>query len=754
MSVSFTITGNAMYMGSFISPPSDQSADEPVEGNIYYNTAYKKVYIYIDNDWQELGGGSGATGPAGADGADGDSAYDIALSNGFSGEKSDWLASLVGVDGSDGTNGIDGADGAQGPAGPSGSGGIDGSTGAAGATGPIGLTGQAGATGATGPAGADGAQGPAGPVGSGGGTTINSYPTVNLPPNVSNGTIAFDTILLLPVYFKNGIWYKIHNNDEVVITPTVDNRVVLTFKTGQANILSTYGSAIKTTTTAHIITGVGCPDINIEWNTVGGNGVSDVWEINQVNVFEYAFGGSANLPILQMDLNGEFPTNPTIKFSTTASAQVKIVGFRIGDATNRETAASAWILNIYENDTTGNKVYTQTTNALGAEDFQDIIINYMGAEGVNYMLEFDDQGTNGNTTGINNLTFEQHTAETPTGDLVNSAPIITNIDHIATPNTNTQPTMSFYCDEVGTIASSLAILSPSPSSPNIVVGFNTITFDLSAGVYSSATISIYDVNNLATTITLPDFVITSPPPPPPSSGGYDTTALASINKLGWWSAYDVSDFTLDANNNVLTWTDKTGSNDLQKVVDKYATRSSNEGEGVIFNGSSSLINGSFNIAADVPYTLVLVFEKESSASLSWLIDSVDISGGRNTVYSNSQGYITTHRRLGDAELNYSFSIYTNNNTSTNVKDILTINFDGPNNNSSISAYSNTNKNGVFTTGSLGTGEMDGITIGSLYNAASGYGIDGKIYEIIYFDGIVTTAETTTIRDYLTTKWSI
>ena len=155
----------------------------------------------------------------------------------------------------------------------------------------------------------------------------------------------------------------------------------------------------------------------------------------------------------------------------------------------------------------------------------------------------------------------------------------------------------------------------------------------------------------------------------------------------------------------------------------------------------------------MPYTLVLVFEKESSASLSWLIDSIVVDSGRNTVYSNSQGYITTHRRLGNQEPNYSFSIYTNNNSSTNVKDILTINFDGPND-SSISAHSNTQQNGVFTTGSLGTGEMDGITVGSLYNGASGYGIDGKIYEIIYFDGIINTVETTTIRDYLTTKWSI
>ena len=233
------------------------------------------------------------------------------------------------------------------------------------------------------------------------------------------------------IYFKDNSWWSSFDGSLVQTwnTPTADNTVVLTFKTEQdtnETILSSYGSAITTTTDAHITTGMGCPDIDIDWNTAGGNGLDFVWEIHSggaLGTFNTAFGD--NLPVLQMDLNdfnesqgGGSPTNPTIKFSTTtATAQVKIVGFRIGDATDRTVAASAWILNIYENDTVnGNKVYTQTTNAMGAGDFQDIVINYMGEEGVDYMLEFDDQGTNGYTTAINNLTFEQHTAETPTGD--------------------------------------------------------------------------------------------------------------------------------------------------------------------------------------------------------------------------------------------------------------------------------------------------------------------------------------------------
>lgn len=42
------------------------------------------------------------------DGADGDSAYEIAVKNGFTGSESEWLASLKGTDGANGTNGVDG----------------------------------------------------------------------------------------------------------------------------------------------------------------------------------------------------------------------------------------------------------------------------------------------------------------------------------------------------------------------------------------------------------------------------------------------------------------------------------------------------------------------------------------------------------------------------------------------------------------------------------------------------------------------
>jgi len=104
-------------------------------------------------------GPAGAAGPAGADGADGDSAYQVAVDNGFIGTEAEWLESLVGPEGPQGDQGPvgpAGADGAQGPAGPQGEQGIQG---------PSGPAGEQGIQGIQGPQGIQGEVGPEGPAG-------------------------------------------------------------------------------------------------------------------------------------------------------------------------------------------------------------------------------------------------------------------------------------------------------------------------------------------------------------------------------------------------------------------------------------------------------------------------------------------------------------------------------------------------------------------------------------------------------------
>lgn len=118
---------------------------QPGEPGVESDTGQFKIGNGVDR-WTDLPviSGSGAPGPAG------DSAYEVAIANGFVGTQSAWLLSLKGADGSDG---------AQGPQGPAGADGVDG------AQGPQGIPGTPGADGAQGPQGQQGIQGIQGPAG-------------------------------------------------------------------------------------------------------------------------------------------------------------------------------------------------------------------------------------------------------------------------------------------------------------------------------------------------------------------------------------------------------------------------------------------------------------------------------------------------------------------------------------------------------------------------------------------------------------
>jgi len=132
----------------------------------------------------------------------GDSAYEVAVANGFVGTEVEWLASLVGDPGADGAQGPQGvqgpagADGAQGPQGVQGPAGADGAQGPQGVQGPAGADGAQGPQGVQGPAGADGAQGPQGVQGPAGTDGAQGPQGVQGPAGVAGapGVHAFKTL--------------------------------------------------------------------------------------------------------------------------------------------------------------------------------------------------------------------------------------------------------------------------------------------------------------------------------------------------------------------------------------------------------------------------------------------------------------------------------------------------------------------------------------------------------------------------------
>lgn len=98
-----------------------------LDGESAYEIAVDNGFVGTEAEWltslqgadgtNGVDGINGTNGLDGTDGEDGDSAYQIALNNGFVGTEQEWLDSLQGqdgtsgIDGTNGTNGVDGTDG-------------------------------------------------------------------------------------------------------------------------------------------------------------------------------------------------------------------------------------------------------------------------------------------------------------------------------------------------------------------------------------------------------------------------------------------------------------------------------------------------------------------------------------------------------------------------------------------------------------------------------------------------------------------
>lgn len=77
----------------------------PSAGNLWFSTDEGSLYVYYDSFWVDI---SGAAGP------DGISAYEVAVIEGFIGDETAWLASLVGATGAAGPQGAQGTQGVAG----------------------------------------------------------------------------------------------------------------------------------------------------------------------------------------------------------------------------------------------------------------------------------------------------------------------------------------------------------------------------------------------------------------------------------------------------------------------------------------------------------------------------------------------------------------------------------------------------------------------------------------------------------------
>lgn len=188
---------------------NDTPPNNPLVGQVYYNTVDKQFRYWDGTDWTFFGeegprgytgsrgtaGGIGATGPVGDTGPSGPIGYTGSRgATGIMGQ-----TGPTGLPGYTGSRGLIGPSGLTGPTGATGPTGVFGYTGSRGFTGSIGDLGYTGSMGATGPIGPDGPKGDIGATGATGPMGPGMSGNLTISGQTISGTINNTAIVLNPL---------------------------------------------------------------------------------------------------------------------------------------------------------------------------------------------------------------------------------------------------------------------------------------------------------------------------------------------------------------------------------------------------------------------------------------------------------------------------------------------------------------------------------------------------------------------------
>ena len=188
-----------------------------------------------------------------------------------------------------------------------------------------------------------------------------------------------------------------------IATCTSANASTLTFDTGQSNnqdLSLTFGSNLSADIAGANIDNGATADIGLSWAPS-----PNVWEVHgSTGVWDTLDPSTGGVDVVQMDVNGGEP-DPTITFNADAGSRLRLNSLDIGQSSDKGPTSNAWTLSISE--VGGSEVLSHTTAALGANDTEDVAFNFVGKEGADYVLRFDDGGENAFSTAIDNLSFNQ-----------------------------------------------------------------------------------------------------------------------------------------------------------------------------------------------------------------------------------------------------------------------------------------------------------------------------------------------------------
>ncbi|MBT3191194.1 MAG: LamG domain-containing protein, partial [Verrucomicrobia bacterium] len=201
--------------------------------------------------------------------------------------------------------------------------------------------------------------------------------------------------------------------DSLVLTTQVedDNTTILTFDTGDidnTDLLTDFGSNLSAASAGALVSGGGTPDIALTWAPS-----PNVLVVNGTDFFDAIDPGSAGafVDVLQLALNGGV-ADPTVTFAVAAGYRLRINSLVIGHASNMSEGPNAWTISISEAG--GAEVFSHTTAIMGASDTELVTFDFLGEEGTDYVLKFDDGGADHGAGAIDNLSFSQVVADDTT----------------------------------------------------------------------------------------------------------------------------------------------------------------------------------------------------------------------------------------------------------------------------------------------------------------------------------------------------
>ena len=181
------------------------------------------------------------------------------------------------------------------------------------------------------------------------------------------------------------------------------NASTLTFDTGQANnqdLSLTFGSNLSADISGANVDNGATANIGLSWAPS-----PDVWEVHgSAGVWDTLDPTAGIVDVVQLDVN-DAASDPTVTFSVDAGSRLRLNSLDIGQSSDKGPTSNAWTISISE--VGGSEVLSHTTAALGANDTEAVAFNFVGKEGTDYVLRFDDGGEDAFSTAIDNLSFNQ-----------------------------------------------------------------------------------------------------------------------------------------------------------------------------------------------------------------------------------------------------------------------------------------------------------------------------------------------------------